>query len=240
MSAFNKIGAAMPWRLRRYGRAQHRKYVFWRAMKRFLRDPGLSITDRSSVLSDLIYGWGNEDWSALEEYLQGCLQHAQRAEGPILECGTGLSTILLGAISQQRGNVVWSLEHHPLWGEKVASALERYGISSAHLCIRPLKDYGSFTWYDPPLDSMPDGFSMVVCDGPPGDTKGGRYGLLPVMRSKLKPGAAILLDDASREQEKKIAARWAGELRTNYDTLGSRKPYIVLRIPNVNQQMTPY
>jgi hypothetical protein len=236
MNAFKKLETVMPWRLRSYGRAQHRKFVFWRAMRNFLRDPRLSITGQSSVLSELIYGWGNEDWSALEEYLQGCLQHAQRAEGPILECGTGLSTILLGVISQQRGNVVWSLEHQPLWGKKVASVLERYRISSAHLCISPLKDYGAFAGYDPPLGLMPNEFSMVVCDGPPGDTKGGRYGLLSVMRSRLKPGAAILLDDASRENEKVIAARWASELHTTYDIRGSRKPYILLRIPSGDQQ----
>jgi len=235
MSIYRKIGAALPWRLRRYGRAHHRRYIFWRAMRKFLRDPQLSINERSSVLSDLIYGWGNEDWSALEEYLQGCLKYAQHADGPILECGTGLSTILLGAISQQRGNLVWSLEHQPLWGKKVAGVLERYGISSARLCISPLKDYGAFSWYDPPLGLMPDAFSMVVCDGPPGDTKGGRSGLLSVMRSRLKPGAAILLDDASRENEKIIAARWASELNTNYEILGSKKPYILLRIPNADR-----
>ena len=235
MGAFSKIVAVMPWRLRRYGREQHRKYVFGRAMKNFVRNPLQALTDRNSVLSELIYGWGNEDWSAMEEYLQGCLHHAQHADGPILECGSGLSTILLGAISQRTGNEVWSLEHQPLWGRKVTSTLERFGISSAHLCIRPLKDYGAFAWYDPPLASMPDGFSMVVCDGPPGDTKGGRSGLLPVMRSRLKPGAAIFLDDASREPEKIIAARWAGELHTTYDILGSRKPYIVLRIPDAAQ-----
>lgn len=72
----------------------------------------------------------------------------------------------------------------------------------------PLKDYGDFCWYDAPLESMPDSFSLVICDGPPGATKGGRYGLVPFMRDRLRSGCVILLDDAEREEERTIAARW--------------------------------
>ena len=47
------------------------------------------------------------------------------------------------------------------------------GIDSVVLCAKPLRDYGECVWYDPPLDSMPAAFPVVICDGPPGTVKGG-------------------------------------------------------------------
>jgi len=112
---------------------------------------------------------------------------------------------------QKSGNTIWSLEHSQAWGDRTKSYLHKYNINSACLCIKPLKDYGEFSWYDPPFDSMPDKFDMVICDGPPKVTKGGRYGLLPIMRKRLKPNSIILLDDAGREQEQAIFTRWKNE-----------------------------
>jgi predicted O-methyltransferase YrrM len=183
----------------------------------------------NAVLADLIYGWGNS-WSAQEEYLVCCIQHALNSSGPILECGSGLSTILIGVIAQRRGYQHWALEHNPKWARRVQRYLNRYNVDSVKLCVKPLKDYGEYLWYDPPVESMPPSFEMVVCDGPPGKTKGGRYGLVPVIKEKLRPGCIILLDDASREQELAIAKKWGIELSTSYIVHGEIKPYIELRV----------
>jgi len=226
------IEEVMPWRIRKYADVQHRKYTFRRAMRTFVRDPSRSIGEPGGVLSELVYGWGNEAWSAGEEYLRGCLEHAFQTNGPILECGSGLSTILLGKVAQETGNVVWSLEHTTIWSKKVVDSLERYGIPSRNLCVCPLKDYGDFYWYAPPMELMPSSFSMVVCDGPPGNTKGGRYGLVSVMRSKLRHGTTIFLDDAARDHEKTLAARWADELQADCKVRGLRKPYFSITVPN--------
>jgi hypothetical protein len=208
----------------------HRAIVFHRAMKKFLSHLELSIPFNRRVILDLIYGWGNESWSSGEEYLLGCLEQAQASRGPILECGSGLSTLLVGAVVQKSGNVLHSLEHQPAWGNRVAKLLKRYGIKSVHLYVHPLKAYTDFTWYEPPSGTASDQYAMVVCDGPPGATRGGRYGLVPVMKTQLAPGCVILLDDASREQEQTIANRWAAELNTHYETLGSAKPYIRIEL----------
>ena len=212
----------------------HRRLAFRRAMELLSKTSRPSIEDLKAMFPDLIYGWGNEDWSAQEEFLVSCSQYALASDGPLLECGSGLSTIVLGVIAQKNGSTVWSLEHNAEWAKRVARALRQYAISSVHLCVNPLRDYGEFAWYDPPFDSMPSNFATVICDGPPGDTKGGRYGLLPIMRSRLKPGAHILLDDSVRESERNVAARWADELNTEYRILGSKKPYILLTIPGAS------
>jgi hypothetical protein len=226
MDLLLKMGkAALPLRLRRYLRARHRDLVFRRAMRRYLRDPEAALAPGSAVMPDLVYGWGNNLWSALEEYLTACVRGAMHADGPILECGSGLTSIVVGAIAQRTGNTMWSLEHNPEWSQRVQGCLRRYRIDAVRLFTAPLRDYPDFTWYDPPLDRMPDKFALVVCDGPPYVTRGGRYGLAPVVGDRLMPGCVILLDDAGRQEEREIAGRWEAELGATSEILGDRKPY---------------
>lgn len=199
-------------------------------MTRFLEDPAACSHPGHRVLTDLIYGWGNEAWSAQDEYLAGCLQHALTARGPILECGSGLSTILVGAIATKRGRSHWALEHRPEWAAKVQRCLKRYRLDRVVLCTDPLSDHGSYCWYDAPLAAMPDSFSLVICDGPPAGTKGGRYGLVPIMQERLGPGCVILLDDAGRDEERAAARRWQAELGAGLQVRGSSKPYFEVTV----------
>ena len=98
--------------------------------------------------------------------------------------------------------------------------------------MSPLKDYGEFTWYSPPLQEMPSDFRMVFCDGPPADTPGGRFGMIPVMRPFLAPGCVVLLDDLCEERkEGEIAERWAHALGAELHIEGASKPCAVLRLP---------
>ncbi len=200
-------------------------------MKEFLRDPQHFATTQTRVVSDLVYGWDNGTWSAGEEYLLTCLKTALKTDGPILECGSGLTTIVIGAMAQTLGNIVYSLEHMETWGARVSKYLQKYDIDSVGLSVNRLHDYGDFSWYSPPFDRLPDRFSLVICDGPPGDTPGGRYGLLPIMGSRLAPGCTILLDDIAREDEQAIATRWIKDLNADYKIQGSKKPYIQITAP---------
>jgi hypothetical protein len=137
---------------------------------------------------------------------------------------------LVGAIATQRGHNHWALEHTPAWATKVQRYLRRYQLDAVVLCVKPLKDYGDFWWYDAPVVSMPSDFALVVCDGPPYHTQGGRYGLVPLMRERLQPGCVILLDDAGREHELAIARRWEAELDAPFTVLGATKPYIEMTV----------
>ncbi len=188
------------------------------------------IGKNSEIFTDLIYGWGNEGWSALGEYLHACIDQTRESNGPILECGSGLSTILLGIICQETDNRLWTLEHDQKWADKVKSILEKHKIDSVHLCVAPLINYGDFSWYTPPTDSMPKNFSLVICDGPPGDTPGGRYGLLPVMKDHFTQSCVILLDDGARQDEKSIAERWSSTENGSFVIRGTEKPYIEISL----------
>lgn len=215
---------------RRGARAWHRRFVFDRAMRQFIERPERAFDADSDILDRLIYGWGNHNYSAWQEFLIAALRETQAARGPVLECGSGLSTLLVGVVAARNGNTVWSLEHHPGWAECVDKALRTYAIEAVRVDVEALKDYGEFHWYQPSFEAMPPAFDLVLCDGPPGKTPGGRYGFLPVMRPRLAAGCCIIVDDAEREQERTIAGRWARELGVTYRMLGRDKPYIEIRV----------
>jgi hypothetical protein len=119
----------------------------------------------------------------------------------------------MGILCNKSKKEVWSLENSAEWRNRITSALKTNGISGAHVCYSPLVEYGEFSWYEPPLSQLPKEFSLVICDGPPGTTRGGRYGLLPVMSQRLKTGTTILLDDAGRPGEIELIRRWETEAK---------------------------
>jgi hypothetical protein len=224
---------------RRIGR-RVQQYRFWRAMRRFLREVHHGKHVGQDLLAELVYGWGNS-WSAQHEYLDACLREARHTNGPILECGSGLSTLLVGAVAQSRGIRMWSLEHDAKWADRIRQYLRKYRIVSSTVALAPIRSCGDFDWYAlPSLQTLPGKISMVVCDGPPGaTTRGGRFGLVPVMLDKLAPDVTILLDDGAREDELRIAARWAQMLNGTQQVIGNEKPYIRVQAGQPQEDQVP-
>jgi len=166
---------------------------------------------RADVLAELERAWGEDGFRAVGGYLEEVARFATEVRGPVLEIGSGLTTLILGALVARRGIPVWTLEHHPEYFAHTQELLKRVGLSNVHLTLAPLRDYGDFCWYDAPLDVLPRDFSLVIADGPPGDVKGGRFGLLPVLRSHFAPGVVVLLDDAERGREQAVLEKWKSE-----------------------------
>lgn len=183
------------------------------------------------VVAELVAAWGNESFSSLGEYIFAIVRHARLGGGSILECGSGLSTLLLGLEAGRKGRRVWTLEHHPEWAGRMERELRDETIDAVTLCRAPLRTFGAYAWYDAPNDRMPRDFSLVICDGPPGDTPGGRYGMLPQVRDLLAPGCVILLDDYERPDEQTAAAKWVAETGATLERFGAEKPYALLRLP---------
>jgi hypothetical protein len=176
------------------------------ALRRVAQLRGDQIPSRA-LLEDLQSGWANQGMAARTDYLAEVCRQGVRAERAILECGSGLTTLLLGMLAGRRGVPVWSLEHLPEWRARVVSTLTRHDIPGVQLVLAPLKDFGTFTWYTPP-EALPPNFDLVVCDGPPSETNGGRYGMLPVMRGRVDERTIILLDDAERPSEHEVLTQW--------------------------------
>ena len=197
-------------------------------MSQYLDDPVRSLDDPHPLFGRLVYGWGNESWSALTEYLEACVRHADEAGRGILECGSGLSTLLVGAVAQRNKVPYFVLEHTEQWTERTQRALDQFGLDEVQLHAAPLRDYGEYEWYSTPAALEGKEFDLVICDGPPGTTKGGRYGLVPVMQPQLADRCLILLDDARRDEEQAIARRWQSELNASLEVKGGQHPYVEL------------
>jgi len=178
------------------------------ALNRFIELSPDAAPSRELLLK-LESGWSNEGMSARLEYLQAVIRYANEVQGAILECGSGLTTLVLAAIAQRRGLDVWTLEDSAVWHKRVSETLHRYKLKSLNNCLVQLKDYGDFAWYEPPLELLPHTFDLIVCDGPLGTTKAGRYGLLPLLKSHFKTGTTILLDDADRPAEEEAIHQWS-------------------------------
>jgi len=159
-------------------------------------------------LEDLRRAWVNPAYQADLDYLELVCDYAISAEAPVLECGSGLTTVLLALTAGRHGIAVWSLEHDIGWYRATRRVLTHFRLRGINLCHAPLVRYEGYGWYDVPLPLMPRRFGLVVCDGPPGSTLGGRAGLMPVMWRRL-PGATILVDDAERPSERAMLASWA-------------------------------
>lgn len=236
-SNYNKLAAVIkpliPAKLRSTIRKNHQDYIFKKALKKFVEHQE-NIENREDILIDLIYGWGNLGWSAMHSYLKRVLVEANTTEGPILECGSGLSSILMGIIAQRRNLELYSLEHQEVWAEKVRNHQRAQGVKNAKVLVCPITSFGDFDWYDAPVNEMPNNFSLIICDGPPGQTKGGRYGLLPVMVNNLRAKSLILFDDYVRDGEKTVVEKWKKEYNISVNVYDTDDMYATIDLVQAN------
>lgn len=164
----------------------------------------------------LALAWGNLGYAAGFSYLNFVAGHVGRNPGPILECGSGATTLLMGALTRHRQTPIRVLEHNRDWYDYLCRILEALRFEHVQMRYAPLTDYDNFQWYQAPAQIV-DPFRLVVCDGPPSSTSGGRYGLVPVMQDQLAKDCVILLDDTHRRGEQDAIAGWQrlGQLRAN-------------------------
>jgi len=155
--------------------------------------------------------WGNYGYSGTVRLLRHvCRTMRRRAGVDILECGSGASTVLMSILAERYNCRVISLENNAAWAGYMQALLSRYELARAQVLHAPLRPYAGadYEWYTWPATLSEKAFSVVVCDGPPARTPGGRFGLLPVAASALSDDCLIILDDTHRHGEQATIARW--------------------------------
>jgi hypothetical protein len=159
-----------------------------------------------TLLKLLRRAYGNFSYSARFDYLVAVGVLATGSSS-ILECGTGATTLLLNALRVRHGYRLLSLEQSSEWHKDVTRHLSALRLRSDTVLLAPLVSHDDdYDWYS--TANIEGKFDLVVCDGPPGATKGGRYGLVPQLFDRLEPGTRILIDDSNREGEREVIARW--------------------------------
>lgn len=156
--------------------------------------------------------WGNLGWSATTDLVSACIQALTWSKGAVLECGSGFTTAVLGIALEKSGRQYFALEHDPSWAMQTRRRLSIAGIRNVSVLRRKLASREYWDWYAITQSDLPERIGLVICDGPPGRTRGGRSGMLPCLRDAITSDTVIVVDDVDRPQELELAHTWAEEL----------------------------
>jgi hypothetical protein len=161
-----------------------------------------------------------DDWALGRAGLETVLAQLDAGRREIVECGSGVSTVVMARRLRELGaGRVTSLEHRPEFAAATRGRLDAEGLGDrAAVVDAPLRPHPDteLGWYDrAALGLLPDaGIELLLVDGPPAGTPAlerSRYPALPELAARLAPSAAILLDDADRPGERWVLDRWLGE-----------------------------
>jgi hypothetical protein len=166
--------------------------------------------------------WNNGKWPLGPGPLLEAFQHISTGARCVLECGAGLSTLILAAFSSRFGTRITALEDKQEWFDLVSSLLRFYRLEdSAEILFCPLAPRDGYHWYQFDPAAFPATFDLFVCDGPPGGINGsGRKGLLTELGSYVSDRSVLLLDDCHREAEREQLIGWAAALNRLYEIRG--------------------
>jgi predicted O-methyltransferase YrrM len=155
-------------------------------------------------------------WAASPDFLNILYEHliSHRPQS-IVECGSGLTTIITGRALQQLGNGrLLSLEHDQHFAEQTRGVLRQLSLQNfVDIRIVSLKlqkvNSAEYLWYDVSSIDLPDTINLITVDGPPEPLVGGggRYPVGPILFDRLADGGAALFDDAHRPGEKTLINR---------------------------------
>ena len=145
----------------------------------------------------------------------------------VVECGSGESTVAIATkLAERGGGSLHSLEHDPGWAARTRARLARAGVAEQVALIdAPLRPHPiaepDCGWYDTAaLAKLPHAIDLLLVDGPPGPTAAsgeGRYPALPLLATRLAPGALVILDDIHRPGERSVLRRWERELAIEFE-----------------------
>lgn len=134
-------------------------------------------------------------WGALEDVLMLCALMGKKSEGPIIETGTGLSTLVLAASTDQK---VYCIEHDPLWAEHLKKLIAQTDLENIVIYPCAMKN----GWYDTSDFVFPN-FSLGLNDGPP-RYLGSRTGFF----KQFGYVKTIICDDADDEGYTQFLTDW--------------------------------
>src|SRR4026208_693267 len=99
---FNAVKKLIPKTIKQSARNTIHGRVFQQALKQIAQLPPGELPC-AMLLEQLQTGWDNGGMAAQTDYLLEVSRQALTTKGPVLECGSGLTTLLLGLLAGTRG-----------------------------------------------------------------------------------------------------------------------------------------
>jgi predicted O-methyltransferase YrrM len=136
----------------------------------------------------------------------------------VVECGSGVSTVMIGNLFKGRGEGhLFSLEEDETWFGEMRTFIAAQGLDDyVTLLCAPVVDWaGAGRWYDQSvaqliLDRFPH-IDLLLVDGPQGKDEQSRYAALPYFGPILDASSLIMLHDLDRDAERAVLERWRTE-----------------------------
>ncbi len=172
----------------------------------------------------LVEDWGNP-YSACYDLLMTLYLTVKDARGPVLETGSGLSTLIAAAANP--GVMIHALEHDMDWFQRTYRAAEFLGLDNITLHYAPLKSYDFGLWYGLQAP-LPDRFDVVLIDGP--QRRFGRAGVFRVMGNAIRD-AKVLADDANDPKEIEALNAWACNEGRTVHIMGEARKFAIALLP---------
>lgn len=169
--------------------------------------------DAWQILSPLLVRGGYLPWTTGSMRPAGlvevCNEIVHGGRTRILECGSGVSTVLIARLLHEREHGgLTSLEHDAHWATLIQDQLRREHLDRiARVVHAPLQ--GDPPWYPP--DELPNEIDLLIVDGPPAFEPGhgaARAAALPRLDDRLVHDASVILDDINRPGEQQVIATW--------------------------------
>jgi methyltransferase family protein len=144
----------------------------------------------------------------------------RREPGLVVECGSGVSTLLFASCLEALGvGRLVTFEHDEEFASQTDSLARHCGCANrVEIVVGPLRPHRlggqEVLWYSglEALDGQ-EPVEILVVDGPPGTTAPlARYPALPLLFPFLAPGASVFLHDGKRAAERETARRWGVEV----------------------------
>ncbi len=201
-----------------------------RSLKRTQAQAGVRLTQQLEALDRLYYRTGlprgslppSRGWAASPDFLNILYEEIVRRRPKIVvECGSGLTTIIAArALQKIGGGRLLSLEHDDGFADLTLDNLclldlrELVDIRVAPLVPQVIGGV-EYLWYEPSNFEIPDKIDFITVDGPPAPLAGaqGRYPVGPVLFGRLSRDGAVLFDDAGRPGEKGVVDKLLREFQ---------------------------
>jgi hypothetical protein len=191
------------------------------------------------LVAEICETWGDPALNGADGFLTVCLDYASRATGPILQCGAGLQTLLLGLAAERSGVHLWTLEHQPHAANSARSWLQQYEVANAHVITAAADFMEDSVGYVVDVARLPGNFALVICDGSSAVPSSARS-LLTRVGDRLDPQGTVLVHHVKRRRDAEFLTQWAKGQGASMVLKGKTDPFvkIAMRDPNTPEQPT--
>lgn len=144
-------------------------------------------------------------WAASPDFLLSLFEISRTTKPRlVIELGSGVSTLVLAKSGAKK---IVSLDHSLEYGEQTRAMLRNHRVRGVEIRIDDLEKYqGGYSWYSRASLKGISKIDLLVIDGPPSATNpDARYPALENLLPLLSARATIMLDDANRADERKLA-----------------------------------